>query len=65
MFKPPTMFKYVGSSKYAPLTTLPSQLLPPVSLPPHAVYRPRWQRTSSEPERDDQHRPDSTAAAGM
>ncbi|XP_045445588.1 LOW QUALITY PROTEIN: mediator of RNA polymerase II transcription subunit 13 [Melitaea cinxia] len=50
VFKPPTMFKYVGSSKYAPLTTLPSQLLPPVTLPPHAVYRPRWQRTSSEPE---------------
>ncbi|XP_049867276.1 mediator of RNA polymerase II transcription subunit 13 [Pectinophora gossypiella] len=41
VFKPPTMYKYVGSSKYAPLSTLPSQLLPAVTLPPHAVYRPR------------------------
>ncbi|CAH2086037.1 unnamed protein product [Euphydryas editha] len=64
VFKPPTMFKYVGSSKYAPLTTLPSQLLPPVALPPHAVYRPRWQRAKSEPERDDQQRPDSAGATG-
>ncbi|KAH9629244.1 hypothetical protein HF086_008326, partial [Spodoptera exigua] len=43
VFKPPTLYKYVGSSKYAPLTTLPSQLLPPVTLPAHAVYRPRYQ----------------------
>ncbi|KOB78974.1 putative Thyroid hormone receptor-associated protein [Operophtera brumata] len=41
VFKPPTVCKYVGSSKYAPLATLPSQLLPAVTLPPHAVYRPR------------------------
>lgn len=41
MFKPPTVYKYVGSSKYAPLATLPSQMLPAVTLPPHAVYRPR------------------------
>ncbi|KAJ0180779.1 hypothetical protein K1T71_004183 [Dendrolimus kikuchii] len=44
VFKPPTVFKYVGSSKYAPLATLPSHLLPPVLLPPHAVYRPRRRR---------------------
>ncbi|CAH2990440.1 unnamed protein product [Chilo suppressalis] len=41
VFKPPTVCKYVGSSKYAPLQALPSQLLPAVALPPHAVYRPR------------------------
>lgn len=41
VFKPPTVYKYVGSSKYAPLAVLPSQMLPPVTLPPHAVYRPR------------------------
>lgn len=41
MFKPPTICKYVGSSKYAPLAALPSQLLPPLPLPAHAVYRPR------------------------
>ncbi|KAF4532541.1 hypothetical protein B566_EDAN010833 [Ephemera danica] len=33
----------VGSSKYAPLTNLPSQNLPPVTLPPHCVYKPSWQ----------------------
>ncbi|XP_037869439.1 mediator of RNA polymerase II transcription subunit 13 isoform X3 [Bombyx mori] len=44
VFKPPTVYKYVGSSKYAALSTLPSQLLPPVALPPHAVYRPRPRR---------------------
>lgn len=44
VFKPPTVYKYVGSSKYAPLVALPSQLLPSVALPPHAVYRPRWQQ---------------------
>ncbi|XP_045490873.1 mediator of RNA polymerase II transcription subunit 13 [Colias croceus] len=52
VFKPATVYKYVGSSKYAPLTALPSQLLPPVALPPHAVYRPRWQ-----------HDPEPAAAA--
>ncbi|XP_041976990.1 mediator of RNA polymerase II transcription subunit 13 isoform X2 [Aricia agestis] len=52
VFKPPTMYKYVGSSKYAPLTTLPSQLLPPVTLPPNAVYRPRWLRADRERERE-------------
>ncbi|XP_075969986.1 mediator complex subunit skuld isoform X4 [Anticarsia gemmatalis] len=41
VFKPPTVYKYVGSSKYAPLATLPSQMLPAVTLPAHAVYRPR------------------------
>ncbi|XP_050678460.1 mediator of RNA polymerase II transcription subunit 13-like [Leptidea sinapis] len=51
VFKPATVYKYVGSSKYAPLSSLPSQLLPPVSLPPHAVYRPRWQHDRErEPE---------------
>lgn len=44
VFRPPTVCKYVGSSKYAPLGALPSQLLPAVALPAAAVYRPRWQR---------------------
>lgn len=43
VFKPPTMCKLVGSSKYAPLTNLPSQSLPPVTLPAHCVYRTSWQ----------------------
>lgn len=42
VFKPPTVCKMVGSSKYAPLTNLPSQSLPPVVLPLHCVYKPSW-----------------------
>ncbi|XP_048479651.1 mediator of RNA polymerase II transcription subunit 13 isoform X3 [Plutella xylostella] len=49
VFKPPTVCKYVGSSKYAPLTSLPSQCAGAVTLPSHAVYRPRWQRSEREP----------------
>ncbi|XP_052737823.1 mediator of RNA polymerase II transcription subunit 13 isoform X2 [Bicyclus anynana] len=44
VFKPPTVYKYVGSSKYEPLSTLPSQMQPAVALPAHAQYRPSWQR---------------------
>ncbi|XP_063892394.1 mediator of RNA polymerase II transcription subunit 13 isoform X3 [Helicoverpa armigera] len=58
VFKPPTVFKYVGSSKYAPLTTLPSQLLPPVTLPPHAVYRPRCHQEHDD---HDKREPDADA----
>lgn len=43
VFRPPAMCKFVGSSKYAPLTNLPSQSLPPVTLPSHCVYKPSWQ----------------------
>ncbi|XP_047988492.1 mediator of RNA polymerase II transcription subunit 13 [Leguminivora glycinivorella] len=50
VFKPPTVYKCVGSSKYAPLLSLPSSSLPPVNLPPHAVYRPRWQQSEEEPQ---------------
>ncbi|KAI4455970.1 rag1-activating protein 1 [Holotrichia oblita] len=42
VFKPPTMCKMVGSSKYAPLTNLPSQSMSPVSLPSNCVYKPSW-----------------------
>lgn len=42
MFKPPTVCKLVGSSKYAPLTNLPSQQLPPVSLLSNCTYKPSW-----------------------
>ncbi|CAK1545073.1 unnamed protein product [Leptosia nina] len=55
VFKPATVYKYVGSSKYAPLSTLPSQLLPPVVLPPHAVYRPRWQQDRDSTEHEPAH----------
>lgn len=39
----------VGSSKYAPLTNLPSQNLPPVTLPPHCAYRPSWLQHADRP----------------
>ena len=42
VYKPATMFKLVGSSKYAPLTNLPSQSLPIVTMPAHCVYRSPW-----------------------
>ncbi|XP_056640705.1 mediator of RNA polymerase II transcription subunit 13-like isoform X1 [Diorhabda sublineata] len=42
VFKPPPICKMVGSSKYAPLTNLPSQSLPPVSLPTNFTYKPSW-----------------------
>lgn len=43
VFKPAPICKLVGSSKYAPLTNLPSQSLPSVTLPSQCVYRPSWQ----------------------
>ncbi|XP_046680000.1 mediator of RNA polymerase II transcription subunit 13 isoform X3 [Homalodisca vitripennis] len=42
VFRPPQMWKFVGSSKYAPLTNLPSQNLPPITMPSHCVYKPSW-----------------------
>ncbi|XP_065174003.1 mediator of RNA polymerase II transcription subunit 13 isoform X2 [Atheta coriaria] len=42
VFRPPLMCKMLGSSKYAPLTNLPSQNLPPVVLPTNCVYKPSW-----------------------
>lgn len=51
VFKPPLICKMVGSSKYAPLTNLPSQSLPPVTLPSNCIYRPSWmqqQQVNSE-----------------
>ncbi|XP_072397237.1 mediator of RNA polymerase II transcription subunit 13 isoform X2 [Diabrotica undecimpunctata] len=42
VFKPPITCKMVGSSKYAPLTDLPSQSLPQVSLPANFTYKPSW-----------------------
>lgn len=44
VFLPPTINKFVGSSKYAPLTNLPSQSQPMVTLPPNIVYKPSWQQ---------------------
>ncbi|XP_017781580.1 PREDICTED: mediator of RNA polymerase II transcription subunit 13 isoform X2 [Nicrophorus vespilloides] len=44
VFKPPIMCKLVGSSKYAPLTNLPSQNMPPVCMPTNCVYKPSWQQ---------------------
>jgi len=45
VYKPPTMYKMLGSPKYAALQLLPSQQLPPLSPLPNAVYKPSWQFT--------------------
>ncbi|KAJ6642585.1 Mediator of RNA polymerase II transcription subunit 13 [Pseudolycoriella hygida] len=44
VFVPPTISKFVGSSKYAPLMNLPSQSQPIVTLPPNVIYKPSWQQ---------------------
>ncbi|XP_022903442.1 mediator of RNA polymerase II transcription subunit 13 isoform X2 [Onthophagus taurus] len=44
VFKPGTVCKMVGSSKYAPLTNLPSQTLPPVIFPSTYIYKPSWEQ---------------------
>ncbi|XP_076275455.1 mediator complex subunit skuld isoform X2 [Rhynchophorus ferrugineus] len=41
VFKPPIICKMVGSSKYAPLNNLPSQIQP-VQLPNNCIYKPSW-----------------------
>ncbi|CAH2007430.1 unnamed protein product [Acanthoscelides obtectus] len=42
VFKPPVICKMVGATKYAPLTGLPSQMLPPVTIPSECTYKPSW-----------------------
>ncbi|XP_066596176.1 mediator of RNA polymerase II transcription subunit 13 isoform X2 [Prorops nasuta] len=59
VFKPAPICKMVGSSKYAPLTNLPSQSLPPVTLPPHCVYRPSWQCNQTQEKSVQPTRPSS------
>lgn len=49
VFKPPPLCKMVGSSKYAPLTNLPSQTQTPVSLPSNCVYKPSWLQHVEKP----------------
>lgn len=57
VFKPPTICKMVGSSKYAPLTNLPSQSLPPVVLPLHCVYKPSWVSHGDKPHMNSMNHP--------
>ncbi|KPU78214.1 uncharacterized protein Dana_GF10192, isoform B [Drosophila ananassae] len=42
VYRPPQQEKFVGASKYAPLTNLPSQALPPLNIPPGCFYQPTW-----------------------
>jgi mediator of RNA polymerase II transcription subunit 13 len=42
VYMPPPMCQFVGSSKYAPLTNLPSQSLSPIVLTPNMIYKPSW-----------------------
>uniref|UniRef100_A0A1B0BVC1 Mediator of RNA polymerase II transcription subunit 13 n=1 Tax=Glossina palpalis gambiensis TaxID=67801 RepID=A0A1B0BVC1_9MUSC len=47
VYRPPQQAKFVGSSKYAPLTNLPSQTMAPLIAPPNCIYKPSWQPTRS------------------
>ncbi|KAH8245996.1 hypothetical protein KR026_006690 [Drosophila bipectinata] len=42
VYRPPQQEKFVGASKYAPLTNLPSQALPPLNIPAGCFYQPTW-----------------------
>lgn len=44
VFVSPKVCTFVGSTKYAPLTDLPSQSLPPVIMPINSVYKPSWEQ---------------------
>ncbi|PSN30681.1 hypothetical protein C0J52_20854 [Blattella germanica] len=65
VFKPPTICKFVGSSKYAPLTNLPSQSLPPVPLPAHCVYKPSWQTQYQQQQQQQQQQQSSEKSASQ
>ncbi|XP_039435383.1 mediator of RNA polymerase II transcription subunit 13 isoform X2 [Culex pipiens pallens] len=53
VFLPPPICKYVGSSKYAPLQQLPSQLTQPqVTLPLNCVYKSSSQLRKEKQERE-------------
>ncbi|RZF40528.1 hypothetical protein LSTR_LSTR000407 [Laodelphax striatellus] len=54
VFKPAQMWKFVGSTKYAPLTNLPSQNSNPITLPSHCVYKPSWLFSSHQHHQDKQ-----------
>ncbi|XP_037721998.1 mediator of RNA polymerase II transcription subunit 13 isoform X3 [Drosophila subpulchrella] len=47
VYRPPQQEKFVGSTRYAPLTNLPSQTQPPLSLPPGCFYQPTWSNHKS------------------
>ncbi|XP_034659492.1 mediator of RNA polymerase II transcription subunit 13 isoform X2 [Drosophila subobscura] len=42
VYQPPQQEKFVGSSRYAPLTNLPSQTLPSIAMPANCYYKPTW-----------------------
>ena len=50
VFIPPKMSSFVGSSKYAPLMNLSSQILPPVPLPQNSTYKPSWVKQKEQEE---------------
>ncbi|XP_043649004.1 mediator of RNA polymerase II transcription subunit 13 isoform X1 [Drosophila teissieri] len=42
VYRAPQQEKFVGSTRYAPLTNLPSQTQPPLTLPTGCFYQPTW-----------------------
>jgi mediator of RNA polymerase II transcription subunit 13 len=54
VFKPPNLCKMLGSSKYAPLSNLPSYQLPPLTLPKNYIYKASWQCPPPPPQQQQQ-----------
>ncbi|XP_066252253.1 mediator of RNA polymerase II transcription subunit 13 isoform X2 [Euwallacea similis] len=61
VFKPPTICKMVGSSKYAPLTNLPSQAQP---IPGNCVYKPSWVQHMENSKHHQQQNANSGSGSG-
>ncbi|XP_076344543.1 mediator of RNA polymerase II transcription subunit 13-like isoform X2 [Tachypleus tridentatus] len=46
VYKPPKMYRFVSSSRYAPLNNLPSSSQPNVTLSSECTYKPGWPHSS-------------------
>ncbi|XP_022252364.1 mediator of RNA polymerase II transcription subunit 13-like isoform X2 [Limulus polyphemus] len=42
VYKPMAQYKFLSSNKYSPLSSLPSNTLPSLSVPPETTYKPYW-----------------------
>ncbi|XP_075162156.1 mediator complex subunit skuld [Haematobia irritans] len=55
VYRPPAQANFLGSSKYAPLTNLPSQSLAPLIIPSNCRYKPSWQQPRHQQQQQHQH----------
>lgn len=54
VFTPPSVCKYVGSTKYAPLTNLPSSNLPSINISSNCIYQSTWNKTQQQQQQQQQ-----------